>query len=62
MYVDLELAGVGGCSNKDRTEVRVIYICCGGEKRGETEIILRWTELSKAVVEKACYKEKELKE
>lgn len=34
-----------------------------GEKRGEGEIVLGWrTELSNAVVEKACYKGKELKE
>ena len=37
MHVGLEIAGDGECSNKVRTGVRVIYISCGVEKRGEAE-------------------------
>ena len=39
VHVDLEVAGDGECSNKVRTEVRMIYISCGVEKRGEVERI-----------------------
>ena len=34
-HVNLELARVGERSNKERTEVRVIYTRCGVEKRDE---------------------------
>ena len=33
-HVGVEVSGVGECSNRERTERRVIYISCGVEKRG----------------------------
>lgn len=32
-YVGLDLAGVEKCSIKERTEVRVLYMSCGVERR-----------------------------
>lgn len=36
-----ELARVGECSNREKTEVKVIYIKCGVEKRGEGKSLRR---------------------
>lgn len=53
--MDLELAGVGECSNKERTEVRELYIRCEAEKRGEGKIFEGGRTQLSGVLESACY-------